>query len=52
MRKHSREGIERRGTTRDGREGPRGREDREQFESMQEKRKDFIEKGSEVYAKA
>ena len=51
MRKHSCEGIERRGTTRDGRESPRGREGREEFESMEEKRKEFIESGSEVYAK-
>ena len=47
MRKHNREGIERRGTTRDRRASPRGREGREEFESMQEKRKEFVEQGAE-----
>jgi hypothetical protein len=51
MRRVSSEGIERRGTTRDGRASPRGREGREDFESMQEKKKEFLEKGAEVYAK-
>jgi hypothetical protein len=31
--------------------GPRGREGREEFESMEEKRKEFMEKGAEVYAR-
>ena len=44
MQKHSCEGIERRGTTRDGRASPTGREAREEFESMQERRKQFVEK--------
>jgi len=51
MQRRSCEGIERRGATQDGRASPRGREGREEFESMQEKRKEFVEKGSEVYAK-
>jgi hypothetical protein len=51
MQKNSCEGIERRGTTRDGRAGPRGREGREEFESMQEKKKEFLDQGAEVYAK-
>lgn len=45
------EGIEPTGMRRDGRASPTGREGREEFESMQEKRKEFLEKGSEVYAK-
>src|ERR1700751_1254069 len=38
------EGIERRGTTRDGWASPTGRELWEEIESMQEKRKEFLEK--------
>ena len=51
MQKHNREGIERRGTTRDGRASPTGREGREEFESMQEERKELLEQGAEVYAR-
>jgi hypothetical protein len=50
MQRRNSEGIERRGTTRDRRASPRGREGREEFESMQEKSKEFIEKGAEVYS--
>ena len=51
MQRRNSEGIERRGTTRDTRASPRGREGWEEFESMQEKRKEFLEEGAEVYAK-
>ena len=51
MRKHNREGIERRGTTRDGRTSLRGREGRAEFESTQEKRKEFLERDAEGYAR-
>jgi hypothetical protein len=52
MQRVSGEGTERRGTTRDRRASPRGRESREDLESRQEKRKEFLEQGAEVYAKA
>jgi hypothetical protein len=52
MSKLKAEGIELRATTRDGRASPRERELWEEIESMQEKRKEFLEKGAEVYAKA
>jgi hypothetical protein len=51
MPKLKAEGIEPTGIRRDGRASPRGREGREEFESMEEKRKEFLEKGAEVYAK-
>jgi hypothetical protein len=43
------EGIEPTGMRRDGRASPRGRECRAAFESMEEKKKEFLEKGAEVY---
>jgi hypothetical protein len=43
------EGIEPTGMRRDGRVSPGGREGRAAFESMEEKRREFLEKGAEVY---
>jgi len=34
---------------RDGRASPRGHEGRTEFESMEEKKKEFLEKGAKVY---
>jgi hypothetical protein len=51
MQNPSREGIEPTGARRDRRGSPKGREVWEEFESMQEKRKEFLEKGAEVYVK-
>ena len=46
------ESIEPTGMRRDRRPSPRGQEVRAAFELMQEKRKEFVEQGAELYAKA
>jgi hypothetical protein len=45
------ESIKPTGMRRDRRASPKGREVPEEFESMQEKRKEFAEQGAELYAK-